>query len=251
MLWIFRALGIWLGLSLDGSTAERHDGIRGVPGTFARTLQALAWAQELEIPVQVNTLVADETADDLRAIFDLLVPYSVARWSLFFLISVGRGKVLAPLSPEKGEQLMQWIYETSKIAPFTVATTEAPSYRRVAIEMMRGEGRTGEQIRRSPAARGFQIRDGHGVVFVSHSGDVCPSGFLPLAAGNVRHQSIAQLYRESDLFRQLHDPRTFEGRCGECEYHALCGGSRARAFTATGDPLATDPFCGYQPHARA
>lgn len=240
-----------LGLSLDGSTAERHDGIRGIPGTFERTMQAMAWAQELEMPLQVNTLVAEETADDLRAIFDLLVPFDVARWSLFFLISVGRGKVLAPVSVARGEEIMRWIYQTAHIAPFTVATTEAPSYRRVAIEMMRGQGRTGEQIRKSSTARSFGIRDGNGVMFVSHTGDVCPSGFLPLAAGNVRRDSVVTLYRESELFRQLHDPLTFEGRCGECEFHALCGGSRARAYAATGNPLATDPFCGYQPHTRA
>lgn len=240
-----------LGLSLDGSTAERHDGIRGVPGTFARTLQAMAWAQELELPLQVNTVVSAETAEDLQVLFDLLIPYGVARWSLFFLIATGRGKLLQALSPDAGERLMQWIYRTAEIAPFTVATTEAPSYRRVAIEMMRESGRTGEQIRRAPVARAFGIRDGHGVVFVSHSGDVCPSGFLPVPVGNVREHRVATLYRESELFTQLHHPEEFAGRCGECEFHALCGGSRARAYAATGDPLETDPFCGYQPHARA
>ena len=134
-----------LGLSLDGSTAERHDSIRGVPGTFDRTMQAIRWAQELEMPLQVNTLVAAETADDIPAIYELLKPFAVSRWSLFFLISVGRGKVLQPLSPEDGEGLMGWIYETSLIAPFTVATTEAPSYRRVALERMRASGLTGER----------------------------------------------------------------------------------------------------------
>ena len=123
-----------LGLSLDGSTAERHDSIRGVPGTFERTLQAMRWAQELGMPLQVNSLVAEETAADIPAIYELLKPFGVARWSLFFLISVGRGKVLQPLSPEEGEKLMGWIHETSLAAPFIVATTEAPSYRRVALE---------------------------------------------------------------------------------------------------------------------
>ncbi|HUI77465.1 MAG TPA: radical SAM protein, partial [Bryobacteraceae bacterium] len=112
-----------LGLSLDGSTAERHDSIRGVPGTYDRTLQALRWAGDLGMPVQVNTLLAAETADDVAAIFDLLKGFAMTRWSLFFLISVGRGKVLQPLSPLQGERLMEWIYETSRIAPFTVATT--------------------------------------------------------------------------------------------------------------------------------
>ncbi len=238
-----------LGLSLDGSSAQRHDSIRGVAGTFDRTLQAMRWAQELGLPLQVNTLVSEETADDIPAIYELLKPLSVARWSLFFLISVGRGKVLQPLTPEKGEQLMGWIYETSNVAPFTVATTEAPSYRRVALNRMREEGLAGDQIKKSPAYRGFGIRDGNGIVFVSHTGDICPAGFLPLAVGNVRKDRLAEVYRSSPVFLALHDPAQFHGRCGHCEYHALCGGSRARAYEATGDPLGQDPFCIYEPHA--
>ena len=238
-----------LGLSLDGSNAPRHDSIRGVPGTFDLTLQALRWAQELEMPVQVNTLAAAETADDVEAIYELLKPYTPARWSLFFLISVGRGKVLQPLSPEEGERLMSWIFSTSRVAPFTVATTEAPSYRRVALHQMRADGLTGEQIMRNPAARGFGIRDGHGIMFVSNTGDICPAGFLPLPVGNVRRHRVADIYRTAPLFQQLHDPSEFEGRCGACEYHVLCGGSRSRAYEATGSPLGTDPFCTYEPHS--
>jgi len=237
-----------LGLSLDGSTAERHDAIRGVPGTFHRTMQAIGWAQELEMPLQVNTLAAAETASDVPAIYELLKPFEVSRWSLFFLISVGRGKVLQPLSPEDGEELMGWIYEISRQSPFTVATTEAPSYRRVALERMREEGLAGVEIKRNPASRGFGIRDGHGIVFISNTGDICPAGFLPLVAGNVRRDRVADIYRGAPIFQSLHDPAQFEGRCGYCEYHALCGGSRARAFAATGNPLASDPFCAYQPN---
>jgi radical SAM protein len=240
-----------LGLSLDGATAERHDSIRGVPGTFNRTVQAIRWAQELEIPLQVNTLVAAETVDDLPAIYELLKSFRVARWSLFFLISVGRGKVLQPLSPEEGEHLMSWIHKISRIAPFVVATTEAPSYRRVALERMRSEGLTADQIKGSSAYRGFGIRDGHGIVFVSHTGEICPAGFLPLVVGNVRQDRIAEVYRTAPVFKSLHDPSTFEGRCGRCQYHMLCGGSRARAFEATGNALASDPFCTHEPKASA
>jgi MoaA/NifB/PqqE/SkfB family radical SAM enzyme len=107
---------------------------------------------------------------------------------------------------------------------------------------MRVEGMTGEQIKRSPAARGFGSRDGHVIVFVSNTGDICPAGFLPLVAGNVRTDRLADVYRNAPLFRSLHDPAQFAGRCGVCEFHALCGGSRARAFAATQNPLASDPF---------
>jgi radical SAM protein len=239
-----------LGLSLDGSTAERHDAIRGVPGTFDRTLQALTWAGELQMPLQVNTLLSAETAEDAPAVYELLKTFAVARWSLFFLISVGRGKVLQPLTPQQGEGLMEWVYEISCAAPFTVATTEAPSYRRVALSKMRAKGLTGDQIKKTGASRGFGIRDGHGIMFVSNTGDICPAGFLPLVAGNVRKDRVADIYRNSPVFQALHDPAQFEGRCGYCEYHAICGGSRARAFGATGNPLAEDPLCAYEPRTQ-
>lgn len=236
-----------LGLSLDGSTAASHDAIRGVPGTFARTMQAIEWARGLEIPIQINTLAAAETAHDVPAIYELLKPHGIARWSMFFLISVGRGKVLQPLSPEDSERLMAWIFDVSKDSPFIVATTEAPSYRRVAIELMRAQGLTGDQMKRSGPLRGAGIRDGHGIMFVSNTGEICPAGFLPISAGNVRTHRVADVYREAPLFKSLHDPRQFEDRCGYCEYNALCGGSRARAYEATGTPLGTDPLCLYVP----
>lgn len=242
-----------LGLSLDGSNAARHDAIRGIEGTYDRTLAAVRWAGELGLPLQVNTLVTAETAPDMPAVYELLKPLPLTRWSLFFLICVGRGEVLEPLSPQDGEEFMRWVYRTAQEAPFVVATTEAPSYRRVAIEMMRAEGLSPEEIRRSRTARSFGVRDGHGIMFVSHLGEICPAGFLPIPAGNVRTDSLVDVYRDAPLFGTLHDPRRLGGRCHHCQYQALCGGSRARAYAAFGDPLAEDPFCTYVPsgHTRA
>jgi AdoMet-dependent heme synthase len=210
-------------------------------------LQAMRWAGELALPLQINTLVSSETAPDLPAIFELLRRFTLARWSLFFLISAGRGRVLEALTADQSEELMGWIYEISKSAPFVVATTEAPSYRRVALQRMRAEGLSGEEIKRSTASRSFGIRDGNGVVFVSSTGDITPAGFLPQAAGNVRYHRISEIYRRAPLFRNLHDPKSFKGRCGVCEYHALCGGSRSRAYQMTGDSLASDPLCEFAP----
>jgi AdoMet-dependent heme synthase len=238
-----------LGLSLDGSTAALHDAIRGIDGCYDRTLSAARWAGELGMPLQINTLVTAETAADLPAIYALLTSLRVTRWSLFFLIAVGRGRVLEPLSPADGEELMRWVYDLSRRAPFAVATTEAPSYRRVALSQMRAEGMSPEAIQRTAIYRGFGIRDGNGIVFVSNTGDICPAGFLPLAAGNVRVDHLVEVYRSAPLFRGLHATE-FSGKCGWCEYRAICGGSRARAFAATGDPLASDPFCPYEPEAR-
>lgn len=237
-----------LGLSLDGSCAEKHDAIRAVPGTFDRTIEAARHCGRLGLPIQVNTLVSEETADDLPAIYELLSrEFPVMRWSLFMLISVGRGKALNEVSPAEGERIMRWVFELSQHSPFQVKTTEAPSYRRIAIDAMRSSGMAKPDMKATSVYKGFQIRDGHGIVFVSNLGEIYPSGFLPLHSGNVRKDSLVEIYRNSEIFRGLHSPDQFHGKCGACEYSHICGGSRARAFAYTGDQLGTDPFCPYEP----
>jgi len=240
-----------LGISLDGSEAIRHNAVRGVDGCFDWTMDALESARRLGLPVQVNTLVAQETVDDLPAVYELLKTKQVMRWSLFFLIEVGRGRTLQPISPDQGEELMRWVFDLSRIAPFQIKTTEAPSYRRVALTQMLAEGLTAADIKSTPVYRGFGIRDGHGIMFVSNQGDIYPSGFLPLAAGNIRKNHAVDVYRHSFLFSSMHSPEQFKGKCGKCEYRSLCGGSRARAFAWYGDPVASDPFCPYQPRVSA
>ena len=238
-----------LGLSLDGSSAARHEAVRGVAGCFAWTMDAARNGGALGMPIQINTLVSQETVDDLPAIYELLTQYQISRWSLFFLIAIGRGKMLQPISADQGERLMEWVYDLAGNAPFAIKTTEAPSYRRVALNRLKTAPNQPEQARRNTVFQGFGIRDGHGIVFVSQRGDIYPSGFLPVAAGNVRHDGLADVYRHSELFRGLHNPDLFHGRCGECEYRKICGGSRARAFAYTGNPLESDPLCPYQPEA--
>lgn len=245
-----KAAGIQtVALSLDGSDATRHDGLRGVPGTFDSTLRAASIARELGLPLQVNTLVTDQTLHDLPAIFELMHDLGIMRWSLFFLISVGRGKGLQEVTPGDAERLHHWLYDVSKTAPFAIKTTEATHFRRIALRRMEREGLSEAEIAATPVGRGFGIRDGNGIVFVSHCGDVSPSGFLPLVAGNVTEESIVTLYREHPLFTSLRDVSAFKGRCGRCEYVLKCGGSRARAYARTGDPLAADPLCPYVPRA--
>jgi radical SAM protein len=236
-----------LGLSLDGSTSERHEGVRGVEGCFDWTVAAIKNAAQLGIPIQVNTLVSQETVNDLPYIYELLKNLNIMRWSLFFLIAVGRGKELQPITPEEGEEWMNWVYDLAKIAPFAIKTTEAPSYRRVALNRMRADGMKAHEIEQTPVYRGFGIRDGNGIMFVSNQGDIYPAGFLPLTVGNVRKDHLVDVYRHSPMFSALHTPSEFKGKCGRCEYRVLCGGSRARAFAYTGDALATDPFCPYEP----
>ena len=236
-----------ISLSLDGSSPERHDGLRGVPGTFEMTLRAADWARAAGLPIQVNTLVTDATLPDLPAIYDVLADLGILRWSLFFLISVGRGALLREVSPGESERLGNWLYEQASEAPFQIKTTEATHYRRIAIERMRADGRSEAEIAGSPVGRGFGIRDGNGILFVRYDGVVYPSGFLPLPLGNVRTDDLVTLYREHPVLVDLRNVGSFKGRCGRCSYGAVCGGSRARAFAWTGDPLESDPLCPYVP----
>jgi MoaA/NifB/PqqE/SkfB family radical SAM enzyme len=227
-----------ISLSLDGATAARHDTLRGVSGCFERTLNAARAAAQIALSVQVNTLVSAETADDLPAVLGLVTALDAARWSLFFLVSVGRGTVLQPIDAYRAEQLLNWLASlpTHNGSPL-ITTTEAPHFRRVLLQ--RG--------RLSPAMRaGFGIRDGNGVMFISHVGDVSPSGFLPLAVGNVRDADVMDIYRGAPLFVALRHSAVFGGRCGQCRYDTVCGGSRARAWTSSGDPLGEDPLCRYE-----
>lgn len=238
-----------ISLSIDGSDAQRHDTFRGVPGTFDYTVRAAGWARDLNLPVQVNTLVTAETLPDLPAVYELMLGLGIMRWSLFYLITVGRGSSMSEVSPGDSERLNHWLYELSKTSPFAIKTTEATHYRRVAIREMTLEGLSDEAIAATPVGRGFGVRDGNGIMFIAHDGSVNPSGFLPVDTGNVRTDNVVTLYREHPVFVSLRDVSMYKGRCGRCEFVLTCGGSRARAFAQTGDFLESDPLCPYVPHA--
>jgi len=230
-----------MSLSLDGSDAARHDALRGIAGCFARTLVAARQVAAANIPLQVNTLVTAHTLDDMAGIRERVGEMGAKRWSLFFLVTTGRGALLPQITAAQAEELFEWLYKSSDQVPFVIATTEAPLYRRVVL---RHRGQRGD----APIA-GAGMRDGNGILFLSYRGDVQPSGFLPLTVGNVRDTDPLELYRDAPLFRQLRDPDRFGGRCGVCEYRNVCGGSRGRAYAASGDPLSEDPLCAYQPES--
>jgi len=228
-----------ISLSIDCATADRHDALRGVPGCFERTLAAGRAAADANLMVQVNTLVSAETLKDLPQVYSLVKQMKAARWSLFFLVSVGRGTVLQPIEPAEAQALLEWLADLPRGPGLpVVTTTEAPHFRRVVLDR--------RNLPVVAAARsGFGVRDGNGVMFISHTGDVSPSGFLPISAGNVRAQDPVEIYRDASLFQSLRRATEFGGRCGTCSFHGVCGGSRARAWSATGDPLAEDPLCTY------
>jgi len=243
-----KATGIQaISLSIDGSDAQRHDTFRGVAGTFDYTVRAAGWARDLDLPVQVNTLVTAETLSDLPAVYELMLGLGIMRWSLFYLITVGRGSGMTEVSPGDSERLNHWLYELSKQSPFAIKTLEATHYRRIAIRDMTSAGMDDEAIAATTVGRGFGVRDGNGIMFISHDGSVNPSGFLPVNTGNVRTDDVVTLYREHPVFVSLRDVSMYRGRCGRCEYALTCGGSRARAFARTGNFLESDPLCPFVP----
>lgn len=230
-----------MSLSLDGSDALRHDDLRGIPGCFDRTLEAAAYIEAAQIPMQVNTLVTAHTLADLPETHQRVGEMNAKRWSLFFLVTTGRGALLPQIEPEQAEDLFEWLFEMGPKSSFVIATTEAPQYRRVLAKKQHGSS--------EPRVPGAGMRDGNGILFISYRGDIMPSGFLPLSAGSVRDSDPLTVYRESKLFTSLRDTASFGGRCGACDMKDLCGGSRGRAYAATGDPLGEDPLCMYQPPA--
>jgi len=254
-----RAAGVRrIALSLDAPRQEIHDEFRQVSGSWQRTMDILRRAQEVGLSVQVNTTVAKHNVDILHEMVPFVQEVNAVQWSLFFLVPTGRAQVQNMISAEQHEAVFNWLYDLSKQAPFDIKSTAAPMYRRVAIERRRAEQGGHGPITFQGA--GFQyadglnrptrgVNDGNGFLFISHIGDIQPSGFLPVTAGNVRQQDVVEIYQHSPLFKDLRDASKLKGRCGVCEYRAVCGGQRGRAYGITGDYLESDPACAYIPEA--
>ena len=243
-----------LAVSMDGASAATHDAFRGMSGSFARTLDAVRWANEIGLPVQINTTFSRRNIAEIDEIVALMEKLKITLWSVFFLVPTGRGKLNDLLSAEEFESVFAKVYSLSRTASFDIKTTEAQHYRRFVLQQRVSERKSGlvsnsvhersvDAIGRAP--RG--LNDGKGFVFISHKGEVFPSGFLPLSAGNIREQELAVIYRDSPLFRDLRDTSKLEGKCGSCEFKEICGGSRARAYALTGNPHAEEPCCSYVP----
>lgn len=254
-------------ISLDGATAATHDGVRGVEGHFAETVSALRRLRAGGLTVQVNTVVMRDTVEELPGVARIVKESGASVWEVFFLVRVGRGRALGELAPEENEDVCHFLVDASRYG-FVVRTVEAPFFRRIVALRTREPGASdvaatyalGPLYQRLAAALRTALgeptmplraqtkgtRDGKGIVFVGHDGELYPSGFLPLSLGNVKRDDIARVYREHPLLRRIR-AADFSGRCGRCSYRELCGGSRARAYAFAGDPLAEDPACAYEP----
>ena len=249
-----------LAISLDGPTAEVHDAFRRVPGSYDWTLRAIRWARELGLPAQINTTITRHNLRFLDDIIALLQTLDIVLWSVFFLVPTGRGQSTDLISAEEFEQVFEKLYQTSQQVKFDIKSTEAQHYRRFLLQKRTAARRSGQaeaamaRVFGATSADGIGraprgINDGKGFVFVSHLGEVFPSGFLPVSAGNVRKQSLAEHYRHSPLFLALRDSANLKGKCGICEFREVCGGSRARAHAVSGDMFGEEPNCVYQPRA--
>ena len=258
-----------MSISLDGATAETHEGVRGVEGQFSATLAAIDRLRRHGITVQVNTVVMRANVEEFAAIARIVKESGASIWEVFFLIQVGRGLALGELTPAQNEDVCHFLVDAARYG-MIVRTVEAPFFRRVVESRAIGPGAansrapdgTGPLYERLAAALRAELgeptsrlraqtkgtRDGKGIVFVAHDGEIHPSGFLPLSLGNIRDDDIASVYREHPLLRRIR-AADFGGRCGRCDFRELCGGSRARAYASSGDSLAEDPACAYQPAA--
>ena len=255
-------------ISIDSPEPEVHDRIRRFRGSWEAAVQAIRELLRLGVKVQVNTVVMRSTVTGLPGMVELLRDLGVSTWEVFYLVPVGRATWDEDLTPREWEDVSAFLYQASKYG-ITVRTSEGPMFRRVALvasylerlgrdlaealvlgplyRELIGElrSRLGEP-QGPPRFETSGTRDGLGIIFVSHDGYVYPSGFLPVPLGNVKRSSLVEIYRGSELLRRLRGAK-FRGRCGECEFRRVCGGSRARSFARWGDPLGEDPACGYVP----
>lgn len=251
------------GFSLDAPTPEIHDHFRGTPGSFDLTLEKIKYLNELEMPLQINTVISRYNYDHLEQMAELVKDLKAVMWYIFLLVPTGRGQQDACLTPVEHEKVFRWLYELGKTAPYDIKTTAAQHYRRVVLQEKVREHKLDKDtiryedtitfdqesiidgLKRAPKG----VNDGNGFIFISHTGDVLPSGLLPIKLGNVRETPLKEIYRESPILKELRNPDLYKGKCGVCEYRFICGGSRSRTYAVKGDYLESEPYCVYIPTA--
>jgi radical SAM protein with 4Fe4S-binding SPASM domain len=235
--------GFWL----HGSTAAFDDAYWAVPGCHKRTLAVIGSCHEVQLPVQVNTIVARRNWHDLEPMIELLTRLDVALWNVFFFVPASPEQAADVLTADEHEQIFAKLYAASRVVNFQIKTTEGQHYQRYVLQQRvresRGRLTEADVITRGP--RG--VNEGKDFVFINHHGEVYPSRFLPLSGGNVTTQSLADVYCDSPLFVSLLDSSRLKGKCGRCNFRTVCGGSRARAHAMTGDLFAAEPCCAYEP----
>ncbi|MDP2960491.1 MAG: heme b synthase [candidate division Zixibacteria bacterium] len=237
-----------ISISLDGASEETHDSFRGVKGAFKGALQGIKYAKEAGIDFQINTTVSKYNLKEIPQILDLAKKLGASVFDLFLLVPTGRGKDLVDqeISPQEYEEMLNWVYERSQNSPLKIKLTCAPHYNRVLLQ--KGKGKNEKSGSSIPMSRGCM--GGLSFAFISHIGKVQICGFLETECGDIRKKPFSYIWENSEVFKRIRDIDSYGGRCGYCEYRKVCGGCRARAYGITGDYLAEEPYCVYQPKAK-
>lgn len=239
-------------ISLDGSNPQIHDTFRRVQGAFEGALRGINYLKEAGISFQINTTVTKHNLNDLQAILEKVKELEADAWHVFLLVPTGRAKDMKEdeISPENYEKTLNWLYEVQRDEKIFVKPTCAPHYYRIYRQRMKEEGRKIETAQLSQHGLQAMTRGCLGGItfcFVSHFGEIYICGYLDVLAGDVRKEGIKEAWENSPLFNTLRDYSNLKGKCGPCEYVKLCGGCRARAYALTGDYMAEEPYCVYQP----
>jgi radical SAM protein with 4Fe4S-binding SPASM domain len=236
-------LAFWI----NGPTPGLNDRFWSMPGLYRRTMEAIGICHEVQLPVQVNTMLSRGNFQNLDPMIELLTRLDVSLWNVFFFVPSKREEAGEMLDADEHEQVFARLYAASRRANFQIKTTEGQHYQRYLLQqrVRESRGRLTEETAIPYAPRG--VNDGKGFVFINSSGEVYPSRFLALSGGNVTRQSLAEVYCESELFVSLRNVSNLKGKCGRCPVRTVCGGSRARAYVMTGDLFASDPCCAYEP----
>ena len=238
-----------ISISIDGATKDRHDAFRGVDGAFDGAMIAIRSAKAAGLEFQINTTISKLNHDQIPEILTLAENLEAAALHIFLLVPTGRGKYIIDqeISAEDYESTLNWFYDQRDKTRLQLKATCAPHYYRILRQRARAEGKTVSFQTHGLDAVTRGCLGGTGFCFISHTGIVQPCGFLDLNCGDVTRQSFAEIWRTSEVFLRLRDYKNLKGKCGICEYKAVCGGCRARAYEATGDYLAEEPLCAYQP----
>jgi len=255
-----------ISISFDGVDAETHDAFRGLDGAFNDAVRGVQALRKVGLPVQINTTVANHNKQQLEGMLQLTKDLDAIGLHLFLLVPVGCGLELSKdqqISAREYENVLNWLYETEQVeTDLQLKATCAPHYFRVTHKRRAESRRAGQDVG-MPASHHRQVHGhksmhaatkgclaGTGVTFVSHRGEIFPCGYFPVEAGNIREQHFGDIWQNSELFAELRDPDALEGKCGACQFKSLCSGCRARAYGMTGNYLAEEPFCAYDPETR-
>ena len=243
-------------VSLDGATGRVHNKLRKLDGCFEKALEGISHLREKDIPFQINITLTRHNAHQLEDVYELAKRCGAVAVHIFMLVPVGCGQVLADtdmLSPKEYEDMLVKISQLDRLGEIQIKVTCGPHYERVIREQGLYQTRKGAHHDDNVPGRGRHgaatkgCLAGLGVLFAGHQGDVFPCGYLPVNCGNVLEEGPVDIWHNNKDLARMRNSSGLEGKCGICGYRQICGGCRARAYAATGNYMAEEPFCAYIP----